>query len=78
MINFSFCKNVDDAVTEKALFVPSIGKVTVAMLERNIVRLYHYNTAIILRQHGNIAAHMHKQQFTNNHWCGIRYDNFHQ
>lgn len=40
MINFSFCKNVDDAVAEKALYVPSIGKVTVAMLERNLVRLY--------------------------------------
>ncbi|CAG8770978.1 8371_t:CDS:2 [Dentiscutata erythropus] len=42
-INFSTCKNFEDNVKEKAgIYVPSIGKVTIAMLERNLLRLYDY------------------------------------
>ncbi|CAH1759775.1 4516_t:CDS:2 [Entrophospora sp. SA101] len=42
-INFSSFKNFDDNVKEKAsIFVPAIGKVTIAMLERNLLRLYDY------------------------------------
>jgi len=40
VINFASFGNIDEAVAEKALYVPSIGKVTIAMLERNLVRLY--------------------------------------
>ncbi|KAI8929867.1 hypothetical protein BC831DRAFT_442413 [Entophlyctis helioformis] len=44
-INFSTFKNLDhDAIKQKAsIFVPSVGKVTVAMLERNLLRLYDYH-----------------------------------
>ncbi|KAG5462123.1 MAG: hypothetical protein BJ554DRAFT_5582 [Olpidium bornovanus] len=39
-INFSTVKNFEDDVkTRASIFVPSVGKVTVAMLERNLVRL---------------------------------------
>ncbi|KAG9288073.1 hypothetical protein G9A89_017668 [Geosiphon pyriformis] len=42
-INFSAFKNFEDTVTEKAsIYVPSVGKVTIAMLERNLLRLYDY------------------------------------
>jgi methylenetetrahydrofolate dehydrogenase (NAD+) len=42
-INFSTSKNMGPEVQEKAsIFVPSVGKVTVAMLERNLTRLYEY------------------------------------
>ncbi|KAJ3037808.1 hypothetical protein HDV00_001309 [Rhizophlyctis rosea] len=43
-INFSTSKNFDEAeIKEKAsIFVPSVGKVTVAMLERNLMRLREY------------------------------------
>ncbi|CEP13332.1 hypothetical protein [Parasitella parasitica] len=42
-INFSTFANFDPDVTSKASnFVPSVGKVTVAMLERNLLRLYNY------------------------------------
>ncbi|KAJ1342314.1 hypothetical protein BSLG_003237 [Batrachochytrium salamandrivorans] len=46
-INFSTFKNIDlEKVKEKAsIFVPSIGKVTVSMLERNLLRLYEYQTS---------------------------------
>ncbi|KAL2911972.1 Methylenetetrahydrofolate dehydrogenase [NAD(+)] [Polyrhizophydium stewartii] len=46
-INFSTFKNIDhDAIKEKAsIFVPSIGKVTVAMLERNLLRLQAYQAS---------------------------------
>lgn len=43
-VNFSSFKNFEDDITDKAsLYVPSVGKVTVAMLERNLVRLYEYH-----------------------------------
>jgi methylenetetrahydrofolate dehydrogenase (NAD+) len=43
-VNFSSFKNFEDDITEKAsLYVPSVGKVTVAMLERNLIRLYEYH-----------------------------------
>ena len=43
-VNFSSFKNFEDDISQKAsLFVPSVGKVTVAMLERNLVRLYEYH-----------------------------------
>lgn len=42
-VNFSSAKNFDDDIKEKAsLYVPSVGKVTVSMLERNLLRLYQY------------------------------------
>ncbi|KAI9491291.1 hypothetical protein BDB00DRAFT_833832 [Zychaea mexicana] len=42
-INFSSFKNFEDDVKTKAsIFVPSVGKVTVAMLERNLLRLTDY------------------------------------
>jgi methylenetetrahydrofolate dehydrogenase (NAD+) len=42
-INFSTFPNFADDIQSKAsLFVPSVGKVTVAMLERNLLRLYEY------------------------------------
>jgi len=43
-INFSTHKNFDgDEIKKKAsIYVPAVGKVTVAMLERNLVRLYDY------------------------------------
>ncbi|EGF76524.1 hypothetical protein BATDEDRAFT_18106 [Batrachochytrium dendrobatidis JAM81] len=45
-INFSTFKNIDlEAIKQKAsIFVPSIGKVTVSMLERNLLRLHQYQT----------------------------------
>ncbi|RKP31302.1 NAD(P)-binding protein [Metschnikowia bicuspidata] len=40
VINFSSAKNFDDSIKQKAgLYVPSIGKVTVSMLLRNLLRL---------------------------------------
>ena len=40
VINFSSNKNFNDDVKQKAgLYVPSIGKVTIAMLLRNLIRL---------------------------------------
>ncbi|KAI9188202.1 Methylenetetrahydrofolate dehydrogenase [NAD(+)] [Blastocladiella emersonii ATCC 22665] len=43
-INFSSAKNFDaPAIKARAsLYVPSVGKVTVAMLQRNLLRLYQY------------------------------------
>ncbi|KAI9302474.1 hypothetical protein BJ944DRAFT_167206 [Cunninghamella echinulata] len=42
-INFSSFANFEDDVKSKAsIFVPSVGKVTVAMLERNLLRLHDY------------------------------------
>ncbi|KAG0236946.1 NAD-dependent 5,10-methylenetetrahydrafolate dehydrogenase [Actinomortierella wolfii] len=45
-INFSTFKNFDgEEIKKKAsIYVPAVGKVTVAMLERNLVRLYDYQT----------------------------------
>ncbi|CAM0139491.1 unnamed protein product [Umbelopsis sp. WA50703] len=42
-INFSSFANFEDDVKQHAsIFVPSVGKVTVAMLERNLLRLHDY------------------------------------
>jgi methylenetetrahydrofolate dehydrogenase (NAD+) len=42
-INFSFQQNIPDEVRQKAsIFVGSVGKVTVSMLFRNLVRLAAY------------------------------------
>ncbi|KAI8992249.1 hypothetical protein BDB01DRAFT_841608 [Pilobolus umbonatus] len=42
-MNFSsFANFEDDIKTRASIFVPSVGKVTVAMLERNLLRLYDY------------------------------------
>ncbi|KAJ1657200.1 Methylenetetrahydrofolate dehydrogenase [NAD(+)] [Dispira simplex] len=42
-INFSTFKNFEEDVKERAsIYVPSVGKVTVAMLQRNLLRLYDY------------------------------------
>jgi methylenetetrahydrofolate dehydrogenase (NAD+) len=39
-VNFSSWKNFEDNVRDKAsIFVPSIGKVTTTMLQRNLIRL---------------------------------------
>ncbi|KAG0163157.1 NAD-dependent 5,10-methylenetetrahydrafolate dehydrogenase [Apophysomyces sp. BC1034] len=46
-INFSSTANFEDDVKSRAsIFVPSVGKVTVAMLERNLLRLYDYQNNI--------------------------------
>ncbi|ORZ33985.1 hypothetical protein BCR44DRAFT_37290 [Catenaria anguillulae PL171] len=46
-INFSSEKNFDaPAIKQRAsLYVPTVGKVTIAMLQRNLVRLYRYQMA---------------------------------
>lgn len=42
-INISYCNNFNDDVKSRASFyAKAIGKVTIAMLQRNIVRLYKY------------------------------------
>ncbi|RKP14460.1 hypothetical protein BJ684DRAFT_8556 [Piptocephalis cylindrospora] len=42
-VNFSTAKNFNDDIKSRAsLYVPSVGKVTVAMLQRNLLRLYAY------------------------------------
>ncbi|KAJ3107730.1 hypothetical protein HDU97_003400 [Phlyctochytrium planicorne] len=42
-VNFSTAKNFPDEIKEKAsIYVPSVGKVTVAMLIRNLLRLSAY------------------------------------
>ncbi|KAI8060222.1 hypothetical protein BC940DRAFT_312519 [Gongronella butleri] len=47
-INFSSFKNFEDDIKSKAsIFVPSVGKVTVAMLERNLLRLHDYQHDIV-------------------------------
>lgn len=44
-VNFACAKNFDDDIKTKAsIFVPTIGKVTTAMLQRNLLRLYKYST----------------------------------
>ncbi|KAJ3228079.1 hypothetical protein HK099_006704 [Clydaea vesicula] len=46
-VNFSSFKNFNDDIKKKAsIYVPSVGKVTVAMLERNLLRLYGYQKKI--------------------------------
>jgi methylenetetrahydrofolate dehydrogenase (NAD+) len=40
-INFSAFKNFEDKIKEKAsVYVPTVGKITIAMLERNLLKLY--------------------------------------
>lgn len=40
-INFSSFKNFKDDITHRAsIYVPSIGKLTVSMLERNLIRCH--------------------------------------
>lgn len=42
-INFSSFANFEDDIKSRAsIFVPSVGKVTVAMLERNLLRLHDH------------------------------------
>ncbi|EGG13704.1 methylenetetrahydrofolate dehydrogenase [Cavenderia fasciculata] len=41
VINFAGCLNVDESIESRCVLVPTIGKVTIAMLERNLMRLYH-------------------------------------
>lgn len=42
-INFASFKNFQEEIKSKAsIYVPSVGKVTVAMLQRNLVRLFGY------------------------------------
>ena len=56
-INFSSFQNFEDSVSEKAsIFVPSVGKVTIAMLQRNLLRLYNYQTTdqeTVINKHTN-------------------------
>ncbi|CAH1757858.1 22521_t:CDS:2 [Entrophospora sp. SA101] len=43
VINFSTYKNFEGGVREKAsVFFPAIGKVTIVILERNLLGLYDY------------------------------------
>ncbi|KAG1474643.1 hypothetical protein G6F56_000239 [Rhizopus delemar] len=47
-INFSSFANFDEDVKSHAsIFVPSVGKVTVAMLERNLLRLHDYQNNLL-------------------------------
>ncbi|KAI9311641.1 hypothetical protein BX666DRAFT_1994069 [Dichotomocladium elegans] len=47
-INFSSFANFEDDVKSRAsIFVPSVGKVTVAMLERNLLRLHDYQHNLV-------------------------------
>ncbi|KAK5578282.1 hypothetical protein RB653_003238 [Dictyostelium firmibasis] len=41
VINFAGCLNVEESIQEKSILVPTIGKVTIAMLERNLLRLFN-------------------------------------
>ncbi|KAJ3092947.1 NAD-dependent 5,10-methylenetetrahydrafolate dehydrogenase [Quaeritorhiza haematococci] len=42
-INFSSSNNFESDIEDKAsIYVPSVGKVTVAMLQRNLLRLHEY------------------------------------
>lgn len=44
-INFSTENNFTEDVVDKAsMYIPSIGKVTIAMLQRNLLRLYDHQT----------------------------------
>jgi methylenetetrahydrofolate dehydrogenase (NAD+) len=46
VINFSLSKNIDEDALMKIVgikYVAGIGKVTVAMLKRNLLRLYQYH-----------------------------------
>ena len=43
LVNFSTFMNIGADCQEKAsIYVPSVGKVTIAMLQRNLGRLYQY------------------------------------
>jgi methylenetetrahydrofolate dehydrogenase (NAD+) len=43
LVNFSTYKNIGpDAQAKCSVFVPSVGKVTIAMLQRNLIRLFNY------------------------------------
>lgn len=49
-VNFSSDHNFTDDVTSKASnFVPMIGKMTVVMLQRNLLRLYDYRRDAAIR-----------------------------
>ena len=42
-VNFSSEKNFEESIKERAsVYVPSVGKVTVTMLQRNLLRLHDY------------------------------------
>ncbi len=44
-INFSSFKNFEESIlTKSSIFVPSVGKMTVAMLQRNLLRLFSQQT----------------------------------
>ena len=46
-INFASVKNFDEGIMERAsILVPSVGKVTVTMLERNLLRLYSHQRGL--------------------------------
>ncbi|CAO3600269.1 unnamed protein product [Absidia cylindrospora] len=53
-INFSSSANFEDDIKSKAsIFVPSVGKVTVAMLERNLLRLHDYQNDLLEQKLSN-------------------------
>lgn len=42
-INFASAKNFEESITEKAsIYVSTVGKVTISMLQRNLLRLRQY------------------------------------
>ncbi|KYQ96912.1 methylenetetrahydrofolate dehydrogenase (NAD+) [Tieghemostelium lacteum] len=43
VINFAGCLNVEEDIQSKCILVPTIGKVTISMLERNLLRLYSHS-----------------------------------
>jgi methylenetetrahydrofolate dehydrogenase (NAD+) len=45
LVNFSTFKNIgEDCQAKGSIYVPSVGKVTIAMLQRNLIRLYDYQS----------------------------------
>jgi len=65
-INISTDKNFPPEVKERAsIYVPAIGKVTIAVLLRNLLRLTH-NKAVVMENSGNPAAEPSQTDTTEN------------
>lgn len=61
-INFSHFNNYQDDITDVAsIFVPSIGKVTVTMLQRNLLKIYNYSNGYSQPPANGVNGH-HKKK----------------
>ena len=71
MVNVASFKNVDEESLLKiprVLYVPQVGKVTVAMLERNLMRLFEqFHHPDVLYRH---LLEKPKQQLMEQPWYG--------